>query len=144
MPSSRNVIVCTVVVFTLTAAALGGCQSAADHAAAVRQAEDPSSRLTLGTVQRQIRIGMANSEVAEVLGAPNMVTSDDQRRETWVYDRVATESAVSSSAGGGGILFLGGTSRAGASSTSQRTLTIIVKFDMSGRVRDFSYRSSSF
>jgi outer membrane protein assembly factor BamE (lipoprotein component of BamABCDE complex) len=133
-----------IVALATIAAALGGCQSAAEHAAAVRQAEDPSSRLTLGTVQRQIRIGMTNSEVAEALGAPNMVTSDDQRRESWVYDRVATESAASGSAGGGGILILGGMSRAGASSTSQRTLTIIVKFDTSGRVRDFSYRSSSF
>jgi hypothetical protein len=73
-----------------------------------------------------------------------MVTSDEQHRETWVYDRVATESAVSSSAGGGGILLLGGMSSAGARSSSQRTLTVIVKFDAAGRVRDYSYRSSSF
>lgn len=123
---------------------LAACQSAAEHAAAVRQAEDPSSRLTLGTVQRQIRVGMTNTDVAEVLGAPNMVTSDEQRRETWVYDRVATESAVSSSAGGGGILLLGAMSSAGARSSTQRTLTVIVKFDAAGRVRDYSYRSSSF
>jgi outer membrane protein assembly factor BamE (lipoprotein component of BamABCDE complex) len=123
---------------------LAACQSAAEHAAAVRQAEDPSSRLTLGTVQRHIRAGMTSTDVAEVLGAPNMVTSDEQHRETWVYDRVATESAVSSSAGGGGILLLGGMSSAGARSSTQRTLTIIVKFDAAGRVRDYSYRSSSF
>jgi|SRR6185437_5807347 len=123
---------------------LGGCQSAAEHAAAVRQAEDPSSRLTLGTVQRQIHVGMTNTEVTEVLGAPNMVTTDDQRRETWVYDRVATETAVSGSSGGASLLLLGAVSQAGARSTTQRTLTIIIKLDGNGRVRDFSYRASTF
>ena len=37
-----------------------------------------------------------------------------------------------------------GNKSAGASSASQRTLTIIVKFDDAGLVRDFSYRTSSF
>jgi hypothetical protein len=66
------------------------------HAADVRQAEDASSRLTLGNVQREIHIGMSRTDVAETLGAPNMVTSNDERGETWVYDRVASESAVPS------------------------------------------------
>ena len=35
-------------------------------------------------------------------------------------------------------------SSAGARSTSQRTLTVIVKFDERNLVRDFAYRSSSF
>lgn len=123
---------------------VAGCQSAAEHAAAVRQAEDPSSRLTLGTVQREIHVGMTNTQVVEALGAPNMVTSDSQRGETWVYDKVATESAASGSSAGGGLILFGGATGASAASTSQRTLTIIIKLDLSGRVRDFSYRSSAF
>jgi hypothetical protein len=31
----------------------------------------------------------------------------------------------------------------GAASTSQRTLTVIIKFDSDSKVRDFSYRTSS-
>jgi outer membrane protein assembly factor BamE (lipoprotein component of BamABCDE complex) len=95
-------------------------------------------------VQRQIRVGMTNAEVAEVLGSPNMVTTDEHRREVWVYDRVATESAYSTSSAGASILVLGAFGSAGARSTTQRTLTAVVKFDNAGRVRDFSYRSSSF
>jgi hypothetical protein len=89
-----------------------------------------------------------------------MVTTDENRRENWVYDKIATETAYSTSSGGVSALILGGgivgstllggagstgyRSSAGAGSTNQRTLTIIVKYDESSRVRDFSYRSSSF
>lgn len=137
-----------------------GCQSAADHAADVRKAQAAGDRLTVGTVQREIRVGMSGADVVGVLGAPNMVTTDEKRRETWVYDRIATETAYSGSSGGVNALFLGGglvgaallggaggagvQGSAGASSTSQRTLTIIIKYDEAGLVRDFAYRSSSF
>lgn len=122
---------------------LMGCQSAADHAADVRAAQD-GDKLTVGTVQRQIKVGMTNAEVVEVLGAPNMVTTDEKRREDWVYDKIATDTAYSSSAGGVSVLIIGAVAKAGAQSTSQRTLTIIIKFDEHSRVRDFAYRSTSF
>jgi hypothetical protein len=126
-------------------AVLAGCQNAAEHAAQVRQAQATDERTTLGTVQREIRIGMEGADVIAALGAPNMVTTDDKRRETWVYDKVATETVSSGSSGGAGVLFLGGfTSGASATSTSQRTLTVIVKFDETTHVRDFAYRASSF
>lgn len=144
----------------LSAALLGACQSPADHAAEVRKAQDGGDKMTVGKVQREIRIGMTNAEVVEVLGSPNMVTTDEQRRESWVYDKISTERAYSTSSGGVNALVLGGalmgsgllgggggggySAGAGASSTSQRTLTVIVKFDESQRVRDFAYRSSSF
>jgi hypothetical protein len=66
----------------------------------------------------------------------------------------------SSSAGGVGSLIFGGApvgvgviggggggsynSEAGAASTTQKTLTVIIKFDKSGRVRDFAYHTSKF
>lgn len=122
---------------------LAACQGAAEQAAAVRQGQD-ANKLTVGTVQRQIRVGMTNTEVAEVLGSPNMVTTDENRREAWVYDRISTDTVASSSSGGVGLLLLGVGGGAGARSTSQRTLTVVVKFDEANRVRDFAYRSSSF
>ena len=136
----REAATCAVL---LAATMLAGC-SAADHAAAVNAAQGRSTALTVGTVQREIRVGMTSAEVAERLGSPNMVTTDEQRRENWVYDRISTDSAYSSSAGGIGLLLLGASNSSGARSTSQKTLTIIVKFDASNRVRDFAYRSSAF
>lgn len=135
-----------------TAMLAAACMSASEHRAAVHGEAD---RLTVGTVQREIRVGMPGAEVARVLGAPNIVTTDDERREVWVYDRVATETVYSESRGGVMALVLaGGTavgaaapaygSTAGARSTTQRTLTVIVRFDRESRVRDFSYHASQF
>ena len=144
----------------ILASSIAGCQTAGEHAAAVRQAQGTDEKLTVGTVQREIRIGMTNADVVQVLGSPNMVTTDEQRRENWVYDKISTESVYSTSSGGVNALILGGgligagaagglggagyNSSAGARSTTQRTLTIIVRFDAENRVRDFSYRASSF
>ena len=127
-----------------------GC-SAQHHAADVRAAEE-TNRLTVGTVQREVYLGMSAADVAYVLGSPNIVTTDDQRNETWIYDKIATDVTYSrsngtvvgmifgSSAVGGGI----GTTNAGSASTSQRTLTVVVKFDDANLVRDFSYHTSQF
>ena len=152
--------VSSIIVMLTAAGLIAGCQTAAQHAADVRAAQD-GDRVTVGKVQREIRVGMTNAQVVEVLGSPNMVTTDEQRRENWVYDKIATDTAYSSSSGGVNALILGGgliggagaaggaggagySSGAGARSTSQRTLTIIIKYDEANKVRDFSYRSSSF
>ncbi len=134
--------------------ALSGCQSAGYHKAAVQS--DEGERLSVGKVQREIRVGMSSADVVQVLGSPNIVTTDDQRRESWVYDKIATENAYSASSGGVNALILGGGSglgagfglgggaSSGATSSSQRTLTIIVKFDDKSMVRDFAYHTSRF
>jgi len=136
----------------------GGCLSVSQHLQAVRA--DEADRLTVGKVQREIRVGMSSAEVIEALGSPNMVTTDEKRREVWVYDKIATEHAYSTSRGGISALILGGfggssgtvaggvgpgySRNTGAASTRQRTLTIIIKFNEQGKVRDFAYRQSSF
>lgn len=122
---------------------LVGCQSTGYHLEQVR-AEQADKALTVGRVQKEIRVGMTNTEVAEVLGSPNMVTTDEERREVWVYDKIATETAQSSNSGGINILILGVRGSSGAASTSQRTLTVVVKFDKQNRVRDFAYQTSRF
>lgn len=124
--------------------------SASHHVKDVR-AED-SDRVTVGTVQKEIRLGMSGADVASVLGSPNIVTTDSERRETWVYDKISSEVAYSESGGSvvglifgssGGGLGVGSTS-AGATSSSQRTLTVVIKFDDQKMVRDFSYHTSRF
>ena len=133
---------------------LSGCMTAQQHRKAV--SDENTGKLTVGTVQKEIRVGMSGAEVAGVLGSPNIVTTDEQRREAWVYDKISTEQAYSSTSGGMAALVLGGVSpvaggvgagfnkSAGASSTTQKTLTIIIKFDEGGKVRDFAYHSSKF
>ena len=101
-------------------------------------------RMTVAKAQREIKVGMSSSDVIEVLGTPNMVTTDDQRRETWVYDRVSTNVQSSTSHTGVWLLIFGTGSKDTKASSSQRTLTIIVKFDNNNKVRDFAYRTSAF
>ncbi len=121
---------------------LSGCSTASSHLKSVKS--DAADRITVGKVQREIRIGMPSSQVIEVLGSPNIVSTDENRLEVWVYDKIATDISYSNSEGGVWLILgtVGGNS--GATSTSQRTLTIVIKFDADKKVRDFAYHSSSF
>ena len=131
---------------------LSACASL--HRAAVQ--DDSHDRVSVGTVQKEIYVGMSGAEVARVLGSPNIVSTDAQSREVWIYDRLATDVVRSRSRGGaqGGIA--GFASRivyaivpfyyqdADATSRSQRTLTVIVRFDEQNLVRTLAYHTSRF
>ncbi len=127
-----------------------GC-SATHHAADVREADD-ADRVTVGTVQKEIQIGMSAASVASVLGSPNIVTTDDRRQETWIYDKISSDVIYSRSSGTVvGLIFGGsgggagvGSISAGSTSSSQRTLTVIIDFDGNNTVRDFAYHTSRF
>ncbi|ABL64093.1 hypothetical protein Cpha266_0020 [Chlorobium phaeobacteroides DSM 266] len=56
-------------------------------------------------------------------------------REVWIYDKISSDRVYSS-----GGLFIA----TGASSTSQKTLTIVIKFDDNRKVREFAYHTSRF
>ena len=155
MPRPFLLLLCLVA-----SVSVAGCQSAQRHAQDVEAANAETNRLTVGTVQKEVRVGMSGAEVATVLGSPNIVTTDEQRREVWIYDRIATSRAYSTSSGGVSALVLGapivssgvfaglggGDYRgdAGASATTQKTLTVVIKFDDQALVRDFAYHTSTF
>ena len=150
--SVRGLIIVTMVL-TLT-----GCMSAHQHYQQTHGAQE--RQMTVGTVQKEIRKGMSASDVAEALGSPNIVTTDGEGREVWIYDKISTDVTYSKDSGGlsailligsasggvaGGALGSGDYSRsAGAQSKTQRTLTVVIKFDAEKKVRDFSYHSSRF
>lgn len=135
-----------------------GCVNAANYTDELHSTRE--RELTVGTVQREIRKGMSSADVAEQLGSPNIVQRDDQEREIWIYDKIASEASYSTGSGslaggvGGGAtpgagLILGGlfgsqSKRAGAYASTDKTLTVIVRFDKSSRVESFSYHSSKF
>ena len=89
----------------------------------------------------KIVIGMPSADVAAILGAPNIVSTDENRLEVWIYDKISTDVVYSQSDAGIKFLTIG---NSGARSTNQRTLTIIIKYDKDGKVRDFAYHTSSF
>ena len=135
--SMRPPLVAVVVL-----AGLMGCTTAADHQ---QQLGSTAEReMTLGIVQKEIHAGMGQDEVATALGSPNIVTRDAEGQETWIYDKIATEASYSRSAAYGTILILGASQAAGAASTSQKTLTVVIKFGPDQKVETFSYHSSRF
>jgi outer membrane protein assembly factor BamE (lipoprotein component of BamABCDE complex) len=95
-----------------------------------RQTE--TRKITLGDVQSKIKIGVTNSDVVNSLGSPNIVTTNRDGTETWVYDKFITESEY---AGG----FMSSTS-----ASSSRTLLVILKFDKNQIVEKVDYRQTSY
>ena len=107
-------------------------------------------------------------DVAAAVGSPNIVTQDADGNDTWIYDKISTETSHSDSSqskntsvsAGGGVLgaigsVLGGvvggvsqsqgsSSGSGAASQSQKTLTVVIKFNQSRQVSTVRYQSSSF
>lgn len=105
---------------------------------------DQSDKLTAGIVQREVYRGMPASDVAAILGSPNIVSLDENKDEVWIYDKISTQVEYSTKGSGVWLLVVGGASESGYARKSQRTLTIIVKFDQNKQVKDFTYHSSSF
>jgi outer membrane protein assembly factor BamE (lipoprotein component of BamABCDE complex) len=132
-----------IITALLIVVTFAGCTTPAwKHARDLHSSADRN--LTVGVVQRDIRKGMSASDVASALGSPNIVTKDNGDAQTWVYDKIATEASYSRD-GGGLFLILGNSdSAAGASATTQKTLTVVIKFDRNDRVSDVNYHSTKF
>ena len=127
----------------IAAALIGGCVGA--------PSVDADRNLTVGAVQKEIRIGMSGAEVAEVLGSPNIVSTDENRNEVWIYDKISSQTVQTDNRGAVAVIRfisdvgpIAGSSRQQTETTSQRTLTVIIKFDEHDRVRDFAYHTSRF
>jgi len=88
----RWLIIVTVIL------PLMSCMSAHQHYQQTHGARE--RQMTVGIVQKEIRDGMSAAEVAEVLGSPNIVTTDGEGREVWVYDKISTDVTYSKDSGG--------------------------------------------
>ena len=127
----KNILILMLVVFI----------SACTHPVSVGP---NATNLTVGKVQGEIKEGMLASSVATILGSPNIVTTDENRREVWIYDKVSSNSVNTSNSGFGSLIILGASTSQSESTTSQKTLTIIIKFDKDKKVRDFAYNYTQF
>ena len=123
----RHFKLLTMVLFVLS---LLGCTHGMEE----------SNNLTVGTVQKEIKKGMTGAEVAGALGSPNIVSTDDDGNEVWIYDKIS--SSVSTSSTYGTLILIGGSNNRRTS--QQRTLTVIINFDENKRVKDFKYHTSRF
>lgn len=102
-----------------------------------------TKKFELGLVQKEIHEGMAQDQVASAIGTPNIVTSDKDKREAWIYDKIATEIRQSGSSGL--ILFCQtGADYVSRKDSSQKTLTVVIKFNSDKLVESVSYHASRF
>ena len=125
----------------MTMLTITGCTTV-DHRSNLHSVKE--QEMTVGKVQKEIRVGMSGAQVAEALGSPNIVTKDEGGDETWVYDKIATEASYSENSSGLFLVLYGSASRSGAAATTQKTLTVVIKFDANSKVKSFSYHASKF
>ena len=119
---------------------------------------EQKDKLTLGKVQSQVKKGMNQTEILEVLGSPNIATKNSSGGEVWTYDRIGTSQSSSNNAsatygqaqlGRGFWSFLfGGTTNSVQSNsdrnTESKSLTVIITFDKNQLVSDFTYQSLKY
>jgi outer membrane protein assembly factor BamE (lipoprotein component of BamABCDE complex) len=104
-----------------------------------------NSALTQGNVQLNLAVGQTTkADVLEVFGAPNITTRDAAGSEVWSYQRHATVAQSSSNSDYWTILLTGGSRSAAGFAQSNRTMTLIIKFNSKDVVSDFRSRTSDF
>lgn len=91
-----------------------------------------AEKITLGNLQSKIKVGVSGDKVIEALGSPNIVTSNDDGSETWVYDKISSDSEYSK-----------GWST-GVKTQSSRTMMVVIKFDKQKKVKDVQYRQTTY
>ena len=143
-------------VMGVTVAVLATVVGAAEAGDRDKATTDTASAFTLAAVQKELRTGLSQADVVERLGSPNILTRDGNGREAWVYDKVSSEiEASSGSVGVGGMgsgvgstfagfLGVSASKRSDKAKSSQRTLTVVVRFSAAGTVESFTWHDSRF
>lgn len=128
-----------ILTLFLVATFIAGCSS---NQNSTDSAKNP---FTQGNVTLRIKKGKTTQEeVLNVFGAPNIVTKDAEGLEVWTYQKFATVSQGTQSDGYATIILAGGSSSSTRFEQTQRTMTLILKFDTNNVVKEFSSRSSEF
>ena len=94
-------------------------------------------------------------EVIEAFGPPNVTSVDSERQEeTWIYQKMSTSKVESAFGGGLGLGVKANHGRIGGSGgfgggqatsvQSSRTCCMILKFDASGVLIEYRFRTSDF
>ena len=146
-----------VIILSLLLIFFGGCMTAAEEES---QRASKEREMTVGLAQKEIRVGMSQADVAAALGSPNIVSKDSEGNESWIYDKIATQVTYTEdksdvSAGAAGVPFIGSwllglsgrakySKATGGTTQTQKTLTIVIKFDENSLVKTLSYHTSKF
>lgn len=101
-----------------------------------------TQKLAVGSAQI-LKRGMSGADVISSLGSPNVITTDKDGFETWVYDKISNEYEYITAQDGGWLL--GPKSQqSGVEVKSQRTLIVVIKFDETKKISNVQYRQTSY
>ncbi|MHB9138651.1 MAG: hypothetical protein ACYC4Q_04520 [Victivallaceae bacterium] len=107
--------------------------------------DEKNSPFTTGNAQLSLKQGVTTqAEVLEKFGAPNIATVDSTGNDLWTYQKYAT---VTQSSGQGGYFWLvivGGNTVTSGLEQTQKTMTLIIKFDQDKKVKEFKSMSTNF
>lgn len=100
------------------------------------------SKVLISNAQR-ISQGMTGTEVIECLGSPNIITSDTEGIDTWIYDKILREFETIT-VEDGSWLFSPRLTTITSGSSSEKTLIVVIRFSVDKKVKQVSYRQSSY
>jgi PBP1b-binding outer membrane lipoprotein LpoB len=100
--------------------------------AAIPARQVETQKVTLGNVQMVVKKGASNADVIGALSSPNIVTTNNDGTETWVYDKIMTEAEYAE----------GRNTSVAVKST--RTMIVVIKFDKFSKVETVQYRQTSY
>jgi len=122
-----------------------------------RENIEERSTLSYGLITSRVQKGVTTqADLIELFGGPNITTIDSDGNETWVYEKMASESEMSKTGKYEARrldLFFGlglyGTRQANGTEGTKfvhsiKTLTVIIKFNKDKTVKEYSVRAARF
>jgi outer membrane protein assembly factor BamE (lipoprotein component of BamABCDE complex) len=142
--SMEGAMFARLILIAAAAIALPGCTQTETRSDPEPEPR-PNSQLTHGNVQMNLEAGKTSqTEVLEKFGSPNITSIDSSGNEVWTYQRQATVEQSSSARNYWTVVLFGGSTRTSGLEQTQRTATLMIKFDSNKVVSDFRSRTSEF
>jgi outer membrane protein assembly factor BamE (lipoprotein component of BamABCDE complex) len=121
---------------------LASCAPYSVPLASIPARQVATQKITVGSAQ-SLKVGMSGADVINALGSPNIITSDAAGGETWVYEKISKEFEFMTAQDGSWI-FSPRSQTTGVSSSTERTLIVVVALDSDRKLRKISYRQTTF
>ena len=145
--SPNGLLALETLIFVLLGS---GCTSTWQQPPPSNQVSAQHDPLSYGAITSTVKKGeTTQEEIVRIFGPPNITTVNASGEEVWVYDRISNTSQQNGwSEARRFNSFFGletfSAKEATAHDTSTRTLTVIINFDLTKKVNDYSARATQF
>jgi outer membrane protein assembly factor BamE (lipoprotein component of BamABCDE complex) len=99
------------------------------------------SNLTYGIIKSKLKKGeTSQNDILQLIGSPNIVTKNRSGKEVWTYDKISSDAHAN--VGYGSLVVLGGAFA--NSSSSSKSVTLMITFDDKDVIEDYSFIQSAY